>query len=233
MILKKGIITNKELADWFGVKESTLKNSKKKRLEELKKYAKFEEIKGKVNILEVYEEIYIKRKSKSYQTVRNNFEKTWSENGLDLTSRVANQIYNEHKEEIEVSQRTNYIYTLDVKTELYGSAKKKTKGSKGISYYVWSKRHSKDEKPIPLNAEETAILREAQDKYFKREIGEDFLLYYGQFNRGEITKEEMCDSFLEAYNFKGNYLAFKREVEAAIGAELIPATQLEDLLLEK
>lgn len=233
MELHLGIMTNKEIAEWFGIKERTFSSSRQKRIEELKQYAKFDILRGKFDILEIYQSVYIKKKSKSYQTVRDNFEKTWNENGLDLASRVANQIYQEHKDEINVSERTNYVYTLDVKTELYGSAKKKTKGSKGISYYVWSKRHSKDEKPIPLNAEETAILREAQNKYFKREIGEDFLLYYGQFNRGEITKEEMCDSFLEAYNFKGNYLAFKREVEAAIGAELIPATQLEDLLLEK
>ena len=63
MKLKIGLMNNKELAEWFGIKESTFKSNKKKKLEELKKYCQFEETKGKVYIFEIYQEEYQKHYS--------------------------------------------------------------------------------------------------------------------------------------------------------------------------
>ena len=36
--LKLGIMTNKELAEWFGMKEHSFRTAKQKKLEELKEY---------------------------------------------------------------------------------------------------------------------------------------------------------------------------------------------------
>lgn len=41
--LTVGEISNKELADWFGIKEATFKNAKAKKLQELKYFADFYE----------------------------------------------------------------------------------------------------------------------------------------------------------------------------------------------
>ena len=53
MELTTGVWTNEMLAEWFNISAGTLKNTKKKRLEELKKYADFYEKSGKVVITEV------------------------------------------------------------------------------------------------------------------------------------------------------------------------------------
>ena len=57
-------MTNKELAQWFGVSEGTFRNSKKSKLKELEYFASFEEVKGKVNIKEIYFDTYSKQGSK-------------------------------------------------------------------------------------------------------------------------------------------------------------------------
>ena len=51
--LKKGIMTNKELADWFRIKEKSFRDTRAKKLEILKEYAEFENLRGKVNILKI------------------------------------------------------------------------------------------------------------------------------------------------------------------------------------
>ena len=56
MKLKIGKMTNQELADWFEIAPKTFRNTKPKRLEELKEYADFYEDKGKVYITHIYED---------------------------------------------------------------------------------------------------------------------------------------------------------------------------------
>ena len=58
--LKIGIMTNEELAHWFGVTLGTYKNSAKKYLEKLQKYADFERVRGGANIIEIHFKQYIK-----------------------------------------------------------------------------------------------------------------------------------------------------------------------------
>ena len=65
MILEEGkIYTNSQLAEWFEVKPATFTKSKRKKLEYLKNFAKFEEIKGKVKIIQVLEPNYINPRNK-------------------------------------------------------------------------------------------------------------------------------------------------------------------------
>ena len=82
-------MTNKELAEWFGIKESTFKSNKKKKLEELKKYCQFEEVKGKVCILEIFYDEYQKSFSKSFDTIKEETEKIWVKNKLDTGKRIS------------------------------------------------------------------------------------------------------------------------------------------------
>ena len=92
MELKLGVMTNEELAEWFGVKLTSFKNTKRKKLEELKLFADFYEEKGKVIVTEVYEPVYQKQQGKTKQMVISKIDQVWSEDGLDSCSRVGNKI---------------------------------------------------------------------------------------------------------------------------------------------
>lgn len=75
MELTTGVWTNEMLAEWFNISAGTLKNTKKKRLEELKEYADFYEKKGKVVITEV--KIQAERSLKKAEVVEQILELNW------------------------------------------------------------------------------------------------------------------------------------------------------------
>ena len=57
--LRLGLIKMKDLAAWFQVSPGSFSNNKAKKLEELKRYCKFEDMGRKgINILEIYEAYY-------------------------------------------------------------------------------------------------------------------------------------------------------------------------------
>ena len=58
MKLKIGIMSNKELAEWFGISPSSLSHDKERKIKELSAYADFELIgkkTKKINIKKIYE----------------------------------------------------------------------------------------------------------------------------------------------------------------------------------
>ena len=57
MELKLGQMTNQELADWFGIKLSSFKNSKKNKLKELESFAAFEANRNGADIKEIYNSV--------------------------------------------------------------------------------------------------------------------------------------------------------------------------------
>ena len=59
MELKLGKMSTKELAEWFGISYGAFRNSKEKKLEELKGFASFEEVYGGVNITQIINPIYM------------------------------------------------------------------------------------------------------------------------------------------------------------------------------
>ena len=68
--LHLGIMTNKELAEWFGMdKEKSFRSTRAKKLEILKEYAEFENLRGKVNITKIIKPIYTKG-SKNYELIK-------------------------------------------------------------------------------------------------------------------------------------------------------------------
>lgn len=58
------IYSNAELAKWFGIQTASFAKTKKKKLEYLRQFAEFEEIKGKVKIIKVIEPVYINPRDK-------------------------------------------------------------------------------------------------------------------------------------------------------------------------
>lgn len=58
--LKKGKITSKKLAEWFGISYSTYRKHKKEKMQELESFCDYDEVYGGVLIKEIYSPIYVK-----------------------------------------------------------------------------------------------------------------------------------------------------------------------------
>lgn len=126
MELITGIYTNKQLAQWFGIKEKTFSNTKKKRLEELKEYADFYEEKKKIIITNVKQEFYKKDRCKLEEILEQNWEKFLKANShLILFKDQVAEFWKDYHG--KYSYATLYKYTIQWKTKKYGSIPTKKK----------------------------------------------------------------------------------------------------------
>lgn len=96
MKLREGFtLKNKDLAEWFGVKESSMKSGgvKLKKLEELKEYCDFELRSGKVYIKKVYSDTYKgNNRSKIFKYILEDLPNQ-IENGKPWTSKRLGEYY--------------------------------------------------------------------------------------------------------------------------------------------
>lgn len=227
MELKEGIMTNKELAEWFGVKEDSFKRRKKDKLEELKLFADFYEEKGKVIITEVYEPIYQKQQGKTKQMVISKIDQVWSEDGLDSCSRVGNKIC-ELLEEEGIIRKPNTIiaYTRQGRNELYGIPFM-NEGRIGKCIYIWCKRDPETGEYDWLTEEEQAIKQNLQIKYFG-DATEKQILVKGMVEAGEIRKEDAWEVLEEMTNMRtGNFMQFLQEIQEILHCQVIRGTLVE------
>ena len=227
MKLKEGIMTNKELAEWFGIKESTFKSNKKKKLEELKKYCQFEEVKGKVCILEIFYDEYQKSFSKSFDTIKEETEKIWVKNKLDTGKRISQEIITTN--EMEITPSTVYVYTLRARNELFGKPFG-FEGSVGSCRYVWCKVSGDgvNTKYTPFTEEENKVKKQLFKKYFG-DTTEKQLFINEMVSMGELTKEEGYDMLMEISNMGSEgYMAFKAELEEKIGSKISKVTEVRE-----
>lgn len=182
--------TNKMLAEWFGVKEKTFSNTKKKRLEELKEYADFYEENRKIIITKVKQVFYIKKQS--YKKIQELVEKNWSINGFDTCAHVK-ELIKEDEALCHLADGTIYNYVRKAHIENFGSPAKKDGGIKGMCYYKWGKRDKEDnKKPLYFNKEEEKYFYELIKDVFKtspKQTAEEQALYQA-YKKKEITKEE-------------------------------------------
>lgn len=227
MELVEGIMTNKDLAEWFGVKEDSFKRRKKDKLEELKLFADFYEEKGKVIITEVYEPIYQKQQGKTKQMVISKIDQVWSEDGLDSCSRVGNKIC-ELLEEEGIIRKPNTViaYTRQGRNELYGIPFM-NEGRIGKCIYIWCKRDPETGEYSLLTEEEQAIKQNLQTKYFG-DATEKQILVKGMVEAGEIRKEDAWDVLEEMTNMRtGNFMMFLKEIQEALHCQVIRGTLVE------
>ena len=227
MKLKTGLMNNKELAEWFGIKESTFKSNKKKKLEELKKYCQFEETKGKVYILEIYQEEYQKDFSKSFGIIKEETEKIWIKNKLDTGKRISQEIMVENL--MDISPATAYTYTLKARNELFGKPFG-FEGSIGSCRYLWCKVSGEgvNTKYTPFTEEENKIKKQLFKKYFG-DTTEKQLFINEMVSMGELTKEEGYDMLMEISNMGSEgYMAFKAELEEKIGSKISKVTEVRE-----
>lgn len=235
MVLKLGIMTNAELANWFGVTQGSFKATKAKKLEELKDFADFEEVKGKVNIKEIYYDTYVKRGSKAYEIYKEEFDKEWSDTGIDSCSRVNTAILTKREADLKIKESTGYYYTRKTRNELYG-VPFMAPGIKGTCEYKWVKcvGEGLDIKYIPLTPEEEKIKKDLHTKYFG-DSSDKSVMIKAMVMRGELTKEEAWDAYENISNMTDNaFMNFLTELRTALGGcKLVHGTEIHKFIETK
>lgn len=217
MELRLGIMTNKELAEWFGIKEGTLKNQKKQRLEKLKEYAKFEEIKGKVNIIEIYSAEY-KKKLSNYKFIKQKTQELWDKSGLDMCTFVAQKIKEKYADKINTTDATLYNYVCKAKSELWGN---KNKNNGEIGYCKRQLAKKINNKCIEFSEEESGIKEKLRKKYLGN--ANEKLEYIKKL----LEDNNLNDEELEILLMKDNlYQLFEHEVEIKLHCKVARATKV-------
>lgn len=228
--LTEGIFTNKELAEWFGIKESSFKNQKKKKLEELKFFADFVVEKGKVKVTHVKFPVYNKQLNSNQAIIQDNIDKIWNENGLDTCSRVALQLKEEVQEVACLAPSTVYKYTIENRNALYGRPFG-DKGSLGKCKYLWCKKIGDgiDAEYRLLTEEEEKIKQELIKKYFG-DATEKQIIVKGMVENGEIRKDEAWEVLEELTHMgSGNFMMFLGELQEKLECQVIRGTMVERL----
>lgn len=226
--LHLGIMTGKELAAWFGISDGSFRNSKAKKLEELKNFATFEMCGAKVNILEIKEPYYSKQASAAFQKVHDEFEKAWDESGLDSCSRVGLQIKESLGNELAIKDGTVYEYTRKTRNELYGKPFM-SGGTHGDCIYMWCKKIGEgvSAKYVALTEEEEKIKQDLMIKYYGNTT-EKNLLVKGMVAAGEISKEEAWGVLEEMTGLNdASFFAFLQELGSLLGCTIVKGTMLQ------
>lgn len=221
MELSLGLWTNEMLSKWFGIKEKTFRNTKEKKLKELEEYCNFERQNGKINIIEIYKPVYVKKKSKNYREIRNNVDKYWSENGLDSCKHVSNKIMEELK--LPMAFTTAYNYTREARNELYGKPFQES-GILGNCVYLWCKRNLETGELSFFTEEEEKIKAELKIKYFG-DVSEKQLFVKEMVALGEIKKEDAWQLLEELTNMDDRgFMNFLVELQERIGCQVVRGT---------
>lgn len=226
--LKLGIVTNKELAQWFGISPSTFSKYKESKLRQLGAYADYQLVGNKqfkVKINKIYQDTYYKKGSEAYETIKGKLNDTWSETGLDSCKRVCKQILNQVS--LDITPGTAYKYTLKSRNDLFGKPFQQA-GTLGSCRYMWCKKN--DEGRLePLTQEEEKIKSELIKKYFG-DASDKQIIVTAMVEAGEITKEQAWDILTSMTNMRGyNFVGFLRELQLTLGCKVIKGTMVERL----
>ena len=217
------LMSNNDLAEWFQIKPGSFRNTKAKKLEELKKYAEYEIQGAKVLITKVIEPKFIKKKD--YFIVREEFTQVYNKSKIDTASNVSKKIYNKRKSDLSIKESTTYEYTREARNELYGKPFV-GKGKLGTCRYIWVKKLGEGQYER-FNDTEQAIYKRLLVKYF-RGTDEKTIFVEDMIKRGEITKEEAWDVFSDMMNLDQGFMNFKAEMEEAIGYPIVRVTEIEN-----
>lgn len=219
------LMSNNDLAEWFQIKPGSFRNTKTKKLEELKKYAEYEIQGAKVLITKVIEPKFIKKKD--YSIVREEFTQVYNESKIDTASNVSKKIYNKRKSDLSIKESTTYEYTREARNELYGKPFI-GKGKLGTCRYIWVKKLDEG-KYERFNDEEEAMYKKLLVKYFKN--SDDKAMFVNEMvKNGEITEEEAWQTYKEITNLEFSFMNFKAEMEEFVGCTIVRATEIEDQL---
>lgn len=228
--LKKGKMTAKELADWFGLTYGSYRVKKKEKLEELKNYAEYEEIHGGVIIKNILNEEYSRKGKKSKEIIYQAFDKAWNKDGLDSCTNVTLRICRKYENELNIAESTVYKYAIAARNEFYGKPFQGG-GKLGNCRYIWAKvvgTEPDGTKVLELfTEEEEKIKKTLMKKYFSTDAEKEIMIAE-MVERGELTKEEAYDTLVRLKHLTSEgFMAFKDELEKNIGSKIIKGTLVE------
>ena len=224
--LELKIYTNKELAEWFGITQSSFSKYKEKKLEELKAFADFKQVgnkQKKIQITYIYEPVYNKQGSANFKKIKDQVDEVWDVSGLDTCKRVSEKIMEKNNYALAIKDSTVYNYTLKSRNILYGKPFDGIGGTLGSCRYSWVKEDENGDLR-ELTQEEQDI----KDKLIKKYYGdatEKQILVQGMIEAGEITKEEAWDVLTKITKMnKASFYTFLKELQKTLGCKIIKGT---------
>lgn len=226
------IYTNKQIAEWFGLKGRFCdKKQKDKKLEQLKLFADYQligEKTKKIYVTNVYESVYSKKGSEGFQIISKSWESYWQDGGkgIDTSKRVGEAMYRDGL--TDLAESTTISYVGKDKRNKYG-LNYMTCGSKGYSVYAWGKYVQDQDggqlRLVPLTPEEENIKDKLIKKYFGNTT-EKQIFVQAMVDEGQITKEQAWEVLEELTNMKDKFNAFKAEFAVAIDNPVGKGTRL-------
>lgn len=179
--LHLGKMTSKEIAEWLGITYNTYKKNVKKHLEKLDGFCDFEQIRGGINVKEIYISIYDKNLSKKVDTCY--LKEVKQNKGLATVSGVAEK-YGFSKWQVTKS-RNKLFGEMPLNFE-----ENITKGMFGYRNMIWA---------IKLNGDNNyARLTQDEEELFNALIARD----YGQTDVEQIKQKELLLDYCVKHDLK-------------------------------
>lgn len=233
--LHTGLWTNKQFAEWKGIKQTSIKTHKQNYLEQLKEFADFHLDGRKVIIDKVKEDTYEPKRRRNINVIKARVPSTWNKNGYDTKARVSKDIHRQLDKEninLPIADSTFYKNTCIATWELYGKPFEAA-GERGSSIAVLCKKVKDDSEDgyhiEPLTEKETKI----EDQLFTLYYGKDSQkakLLIEMAKDGEFPKEELYDRIDEQTNLTSDevWVQFLVDLRAKTGAEIVRATLVKE-----
>ena len=224
--LKIGFMSVQELAKWSNRSKNYLEKHKTEWCEkQLGKYAKYELVRGGVEILEIYDPYFAGPLKKQ---VGEKFQKCWGYNEyflVDTCKNAANKIQKVIKDK-DANFTTIYGYTCNFKREFFGVPKIRD-GKYGSCKFIMCKFEG--DQAAPFTEKEEKVKNELLKKYF--ETSEERIVTMRgareQYQKGEITEEEDNAIINEVMDRDYGWYAFLREFQKQCQIKVGIATYVE------
>ena len=209
----------------FGLtSEKSFANRKKKKLDELREYAEFEELRGKINITKILDcekLVYVKKNSKNYRIIKEEFDNTWDKSNLDTCANVAKKI-KAKRQDLTLKLSSTENYTRLVRTELYG----KPFGEKGIlgkCESIWCKKY--EDHYEYLTEEEEKLRKDILNKWYDPNKSVEQQMYVHEMvDKGIIKAEVAWDLLKEISNMDNSFRGYLSEIQEKLGCQIVRGT---------
>lgn len=231
--LTLGKKSNKEIAEWFGIRPQSFSNKKDTYLDKLKKYAEFIVTStGKIEITKVLIPYY--NNERAVDIVKSYVPLCWNKSGYDKGVLVAKKIRARCLEEdpygpvARLKESTTEAYTQKGRRELYGAVRRKEGdfggGEIGYSRLAWCKEEDGGEFS-PLTPAQLAIVKSIFRECFgTQEESENRMYYnYGCLAENDYEGNEFEESFIQSSGFESKealsatYLYCKQKASETLG----------------